>query len=64
MDGQSMNKFNFVMDGREYAAFVDREGDVQSVWDFGASRFLEHDAQSCERERPHVWRAAYGLLEA
>lgn len=64
METATVHKFNFIMDGREYAAFVNGEGDVHSVWDFHASRFLEHDRESCERERPNVWRAAYGLLDA
>lgn len=59
-----IHKFNFVMDGREYAAFVDREGDIVHLWDFSTSRYLDVDPDRCEREKPHVWRAAYGLLDA
>ena len=58
-----MRRVNFILEGREYSATFDADGDCTMIYSFDDGRFLREDSESCERERNHVWTAAYTMLE-
>jgi hypothetical protein len=59
-----MQHFHFRMDGREYTVNVNAEEEIVSIFDHAANIMLRTDPETCERERPNVWKAAYGLMDA
>lgn len=58
-----MRRMNFTLDGREYSATFDDDGDCASIYSVSEGRFLRTDNDSGERERPHIWVAAYTMAE-
>ncbi len=59
-----MQRVNFILEGREYSATFDADGDCTMIYSFGDGRFLKQDMEENKRERPHVWTAAYAMLDA
>ena len=65
-----MHTFDFNFAGTRYTATVSIDGDeITSVYDHREGRHLvstttHPDDDVMEPERPHVWRAALGLLDA
>lgn len=57
-----MNRVNFILNGLEYCATFE-DGECVSVYSHGEGRFLNVDNEKGERERSHVWTAAYTMLE-
>lgn len=68
------NSFTFAFSGRRYTATVHPDGDeIVNIFDHGEGRILSHLDGSCRcgcdddsrhYERPTVWRAALGLIDA
>lgn len=58
-----MRRVNFILQGREYSATFDADGDCIKIYSFDDGRFLNEDTESNERERSHVWTAAYAMLD-
>jgi len=57
-----MQRVNFILNGLEYCATFE-DGDCASVYSMSEHRYLEVDNEKGERERSHVWTAAYTMLE-
>lgn len=58
-----MKRINFILDGNEYIASFNNDGDVETVYSMNESRFLNYDNDRGVRERPGVWTAAYTMAE-
>lgn len=58
-----MRRVNFILEGREYSATFDADGDCTMIYSFNEGRFLNQDMEASARERPHVWTAAYAMLD-
>ena len=57
-----MQRVTFILSGMEYTATFE-DGDCASVYSHGEGRFLNVDNEKGERERSHVWTAAYTMAE-
>jgi len=57
-----MQRVTFILSGMEYTATFE-DGDCASVYSHGERRYLTVDNETGERERSHVWTAAYTMLE-
>lgn len=58
-----MQRVNFIFEGMEYSAAFDDDGDCTGVYSYGEHRFLNENTETNERERPHVWTAAYTMMD-
>ena len=58
-----MQRVTFTLEGRDYSATFDADGYCTAIYSFADGRYLREDSESCERERNHVWTAAYTMLE-
>ena len=58
-----MRRVNFILEGKEFSATFDAEGDCINIYSFDEGRFLKQDMEEGKRERPHVWTAAYAMLD-
>jgi hypothetical protein len=63
MDEDSHGHINYILEGREYCATFNDDGDCALIYSISEDRFLRTDNDSGDRERPHVWVAAYTMAE-
>lgn len=58
-----MQRVSFMLNGREFSAAFDTDGECVSIYSYHHARFLNEDSENNEREMPHVWTAAYTMRE-
>lgn len=58
-----MPNINFVLEGREYSATFNGDGDCEKIYSVVDGRFLAEDPETNKREKPYVWVTAYAMLD-
>lgn len=58
-----MRRVDFTYDGRKFTTYLNEEGEIVHIYDWFLDRFLLENKETSERERPHIWTAAYTMAE-